>query len=137
MTLSQLMVENPAAKIELDAQLKASFEAGKTEGKESMQKTISAAAAFLGPDASYPAPIKSLAVDVLNGTKSAEALLTTVAAFDALKESQKSDAAKADSAQAGETPGEQAPKTSDNGMINNEADLLADIARMKAQRGEV
>lgn len=72
-----------------------------------MQEAMTAAGKYLGPDAAYPAPIKSLAVDVLNGRKSVEALETTVAAFDALKESQNSQNAAAESSAIGNTQGQQ------------------------------
>jgi hypothetical protein len=134
MTLNQLMAENPAAKIELDAQLKASFEAGKSEGEKSVREAMSAAGKYLGPDTAYPAPIKALAVDVLNGKKSVEALETTVSAFDALRESQKSATAKDETDAAGETPGQQTPALSEDGIIRSAEDYSAEIARA---RGEV
>ena len=135
MTLDQLMAENPAAKIEYENALKAQFDAGKTAGRESLQSTIKTAAKYLGADSTYPATIKKIAVDVLNGEKTAEALETTVSAFDAFVEANASGAAQGESSKIGDTPGEQNPELSQDGIIRNDADFAAEIARSKAALG--
>ena len=129
MTLQELLSQNPAAKIEYDNALNERFQAGKSEGEKSTREALAAAGKYLGPDAAYPAPIKSLAVDVLNGKKSVEALETTVAAFDALKESKKSDDAKNETDEKGETPGQQPPALSTDGVIRSAEDYKYAIAR--------
>ena len=135
MTLAQLLSENPAAKIEYDAEMKAQFKAGADAGRESLQATISTAAKYLGPDGTYPAPIKSLAVDVLKGLKTAEALETTVSAFDALKESQKSEQAKTEGDKTGDTSGQQTDQLSPDGEMKTAADVMAQIKRDKLALG--
>ncbi len=135
MNLAEFLAQNPAAKAEHDTALASAHDAGFTEGKQSMQEAMTAAGKYLGPDAAYPAPIKSLAVDVLNGKKSVEALETTVAAFDALKESQNSQNAAAESNAIGNTQGQQQPALSTDGVIRNEADFQAEIARARADLG--
>ncbi len=129
MTLQELLSQNPAAKIEYDAEMSAKYEAGKIAGRESLQATIKTAAKYLGVDGAYPAPIKSLAVDVLNGTKTAEALETTVAAFDALRESQNSKNAQGEQPPA--TPGQQ-----ENPPVPDD-DMTAQLKRDKAAVGLV
>jgi ATP-dependent Clp protease, protease subunit len=122
--LQELLAQNPAAKIEYDAAMSAQFKAGEHAGRESLQATIKTAAKYLGVDGAYPGAIKSLAVDVLNGVKSAEALETTVAAFDAMRELKASEDAKTE--QPGDTGGQQPPA---------EDDMQAQIKKDKAALG--
>lgn len=124
MTLDQLLKDNPAAKIEYDANLKSHGEAQFKAGKESHQAVMDAASKYLGSDASYGPSIRAIAVDVVKGAKSLETLETIVAAFDAFSESNKSKAAAEESKTIGDTPGEQAkPKDDYQAMI--EADKSA------------
>jgi ATP-dependent protease ClpP protease subunit len=130
MTLHELLSQNPAAKNEYDAQLKAQYEAG----KQSMQDRMTAAGKYLAPDGTYPAAIKSLAVDVLNSKKSVEALETTVAAFDAMLESTNSKTAQAETAAAGDTPA-QITAVANTGIIQSETELMAEVSAMRKARG--
>jgi ATP-dependent Clp protease, protease subunit len=136
MTLKELLKQNPTAKIEYENELNAKFEAGKKEGKESMQETINIAAKYLGKDEnenSYPAAIQNIACSVLKGEKSAESLETTVAAFDALKEATKSKDVQTE--QPPETNGQQTEQLSTDGNVKNIDDYNALIAKEKAKNG--
>ena len=135
MTLEELMAENPAARIEFDNKLKETFNAGVKVGHESLRARMKAAAVFLSPDSKYPATVKSIAIDVLNGDKTAESLQTTAAAFDALKEAQNSDNAAEDSADLGDTAGQQLPDITKDGVIRNNDDFAAEINRTKKLYG--
>jgi ATP-dependent protease ClpP protease subunit len=136
MTLKELLGQNPTAKIEYENELNKKFEAGKKEGKESMQATINIAAKYLGKDEnenSYPAAIQNIACSVLKGEKSAESLETTVAAFDALKEA--TNSANAQTEQPPETNGQQTGQLSTDGNVKSLDDYNALIAKEKAKNG--
>jgi len=135
MNLAQFLTENPAAKIELDTMLTNQFDAGATSATEIMQTKMNAAAVYLAPDADYPATVKAIAIDVLKGNKTAESLQTTASAFDALKEAQKSDLAVGETKKVGATPGDQTPVVTQDGVIKNDADFNAEIARTKSVVG--
>jgi ATP-dependent protease ClpP protease subunit len=134
MTLAELLSQNPAAKIEHENALNEKYEAGKLEGKNSMKASMTAAGKYLGPESAYPSAIKSLAVEVLNGNKTVDTLESVVIAFDAMRETGNSTAAKAESDAAGQTPGQQLPAASADGVISTEADILAMVAKMKGGR---
>jgi ATP-dependent Clp protease, protease subunit len=136
MTLKELLDQNPTAKIEYENELNKKFEAGKKEGKESMQATINIATKYLGKDEnenSYPAAIQNIACSVLKGEKSAESLETTVAAFDALKEATKSKDAQTE--QPPEANGQQTAQLSTDGNVKSIDDYNALIAKEKAKNG--
>lgn len=136
MTLTGFMAENPTAKIEIDKMLGDKFEAGKEEGKKIVQENVSAAAKYLDPGTEYPATIKAIAIEVLDGKTSAEALRTTVSAFDAFRESQNSNAAQLEAAAIGDTPGDQPPVITQDGIIKNEADFNAEVRRTRIAQGK-
>ena len=114
MTLNQLLSEHPAAKFEFDALMQAHGEEKFKAGKASHQKVMDAASLYLAPGSAYGNTIRAIAVDVVKGAKSLEALETTVAAFDALKESNASATAEKESSEIGGTPGQQVPESPDN-----------------------
>lgn len=133
MTLEEFLSQTPAAKIEYENALHEAKEAGKQAGRESLQATIKTAAKYLGADSQYPAPIKSLAVDVLNGIKTAESLETTVTAFDAMKETNNSNNAVIE--QPDDVLSQQIPLVNNGGEIQTEVDYQAAIARLRQSRG--
>jgi ATP-dependent protease ClpP protease subunit len=135
MNLVQFLAENPAAKMEYDAILTDNFNAGAKAATESMQAKMNAAAVYLAPDSNYPATVKSIAIDVLKGTKTPESLQTTASAFDALKEAQKSDLAAGETEETGSTPGDQTPVVTQDGVIKNDADFSSEIVRTKSVVG--
>lgn len=142
MTLSEFLSQNPAAKAEYDAIMKkcdddakAKFEAGKLEGENAVKARIDKAANFVG-NAKYPGKVSELAVAVIKGEKSVDALETTVATLDALAEKSNSEAAAAESAAAAAASGQQpAPQPSKDGVLNTEADLEAEIAAKRKSLG--
>ena len=113
MTLDQILSEHPAAKFELEARMQAHGEEQFKAGKASHQKVMDAASLYLAPGSAYGNTIRAIAVDVVKGAKSLEALETTVAAFDALKESNASATASTESAEIGDTAGQQVPESPD------------------------
>ena len=135
MNLSEFLNQNPSAKTELDEMIKSAGEAKYAEGRKSMSDTVAAAGKYLSADSAYPAPIKSLAVEVLNGKKSIEALETVVAAFDAMKAAGESAAAKIDTGNAGTAAGQQTPAPSADGVMNSMADFMAEISKVKKNLG--
>lgn len=131
MTLEQFLAENPAARNELDKMLKEKFDAGVKKAQE----TIAAVEPYMKPDSEYPAPIRSLAVDVINGKCDIGSLRASVATYDALKEKKISQDAKEESDDQSDVKGQQQPEVSSDGMINNEADFSAEISRTKKLLG--
>lgn len=133
MTLEELKNQHPA----LYAQV---FDEGKEAGKNEVQSRVTVAAKYLRVadeegKAGYGKTIQNIACDVLDGKKSVEALETTVAAIDAMREQSSSAAAQGETAELGETPGQQDEKTTENGVINTEADYQAEIRRDKLAMG--
>jgi ClpP class serine protease len=135
MTLKELLAANPAAQIEYDAAIKAAKEDGEKDGIAAVRANVEFAAKFVAPESSYPSSIKAIACDVIAGKKSKESLETTVGAFDAFVEKQKSDAAAAEALKVGETGGKQEPDITTTGEIKTEADFSAEVARSKKVLG--
>lgn len=135
MTLTEFMAENPAAKIELESQLKEKFEAGEKAGRDSLQDAISTAAKYLGTDSVYPAEIKAVAIGVLDGKISVESLNVAVTIHDSKTEAEKSETAKKEAEGIGDTASEQPPDITQDGVIKNEADFDAEIRRTKTANG--
>ena len=132
MTLDELLSQNPAAKIEYDSRLKAAESAGTEKGKAAML-AISEKAAKFAASKEYPAQVHAVALDVMQGKKSVEALEVLVANADMLKEMIKSQEAKLE--QKGDTKGEQVVVPSADGKIETNSDLDAEIARSRAALG--
>ncbi len=108
MTLEQFLKENPAARIEHEAAVKAATEAGYKQGKED-QLSINARAAKFAESADYPAAVKGLAIDVMQGKKSIDALEALAANADMLKELVSSQNAAVESQQSASTQGQHTP----------------------------
>lgn len=130
MTLKELLEQNPAAKIEYDNELKMKYEAGVTEGQNAMKVTIEKASKFID-SADYPVQIKNAAIDVVLGKKSIDALDSMVATADMIKEMQKSNDAKNDTDNLGETTAQNTPQPSNDGVIRNDVDFMAEVERSK------
>lgn len=139
LTLKDFLDENPAAKIEIENmfkdKLKEEYKAGFQAGKEEVQNKFKAVSNYIAPDSAYGASVKKTALDVLKGEKSLEALETLVAAIDALKEETASTAARDETAELGETPGEHLPQPSADGVIKNDIDFQALINQAKIEKG--
>lgn len=129
MDLQELMAKDPALNAQVEALKKGEFDSGTKAGMEKMQAKIKSTTAFLASDA-YPAPIKSLALQVLNGEKDQAALDGAVTVYDAMKESMKQDDAAKEAGKLPETNGAQTTVSQD-GAINNEADLESAVSRIK------
>lgn len=130
MALKELLEQNPAAKIEYDNELKMKYEAGVTEGQNAMKVTIEKASMFIN-SADYPVQIKNAAIEVVLGKKSIDALDSMVATADMIKEMQKSNDAKNDTEKLGETTAQNTPQPSNDGVIRNDVDFMAEVERSK------
>lgn len=129
MDLNELMAKEPALHTQVEALKKSSFDDGVKAGLEKTQAKIKIATAYLASDV-YPAAIKNLAVQVLNGEKEQAALDGAVTVYDAMKEAMKQETVMAEAGELPETPN--APDAlSQDGTINNEADFQASIAWIK------
>lgn len=92
---------------------------------------------LIGTD--YPAAIRTLAVQVLDGKAEPAELKGAIVALDALREETITNAAVVDTNEAPEvnTQPIDAPVASEDGQIRNEIDFQATVARLKSQRNIV
>lgn len=105
MSLNDFLEKNPNARAEFQAQIDAKVEAGvKTSLQEDATKRsqiIDKAEKFLKAD--YPSQVTELAIKVIKGESSFEALETTATTIDAMREESKSSEAQAETESIGET----------------------------------
>ena len=126
MTLEEFLASNPEAKALYDARIAEA----KTAGGDAVQARITKCSAYLeGGD--YPKAITALAVKVLKGEEEPAALAGAAAIIDAQKEGEATAAAVAAAAVAGDTPADGPAAVTDDGAVNSEADLDAEINRAK------
>jgi len=100
---------------------------GLEEANDANNKRIEAASKYLG-NKDYPESISNMAKDVLIGKTEFSILTGTVGAYDAITEKEKSEAAAAESSDAGDTPPAEPETGSENGVINTEEDYQKTIA---------
>lgn len=121
MDLTEFLDKNPKAKAEHEALLAAKAEKVEApavevkpepkaekpseDGKD--QPAANESAVVIAKSDKYPSPIRALAVDVVVGSKSQDALDIVVAMFDAEQEKKKSAEAQSETAELGETPAAQ------------------------------
>lgn len=124
-TLAELLAENPAAKIEFEAQLRAQYSAGETAGAEKLRAENKRIATLLRVE-SYPKKFREKIVMVLDGTKTIESLELLADHYDMMIEEKKSDEAKVESEKQPDV-GKIVDQTklSTDGVLRNEADVLA------------
>lgn len=126
MTLEEFLAANPEARALYDARIAEA----KIKGGEAVQARITKCSAYLeGGD--YPKAITALAVKVLKGEEEPAALAGAAAVIDAQKEGEATAAAVAAAAAAGDTPADGPAAVTDDGAVNSEADLDAEINRAK------
>lgn len=80
MTLAQMMADNPAIAIEVEAMKSVSYTAGLTAGKEEISKKIEMASKYFSSE--YPDKIKNIAAEAILGTKGIETLEAVIAVHD-------------------------------------------------------
>lgn len=119
MTLDELKSQHPALYAEI-------FKAGYDKGKAEAMAVASKAATFAA-NKEYPEQIHAVALEVMQGKKSVEALETLVANADMIKEMLKSKSAQEEQPEGGN--GQQEPAADD------EAKFKAEVARTKAALG--
>lgn len=111
------------------------FNAGKKAQKDESEKIVAKAGIFLKADSPYPASIKAIAIEVIEGKATIESLETTVKAFDAFKEQQASDKAKDENGQDVNGDGNNNYQPPQNGEIKSQADLMAETNRTREMLG--
>ena len=131
MTLKEFLNSDPAA----NAEFKEAITKAKTAGAEGVNKRVEQASEFLKADSTYPDSIKNLAVDTVTGKVGIESLNAAVAAFDAMKEAMKSEAAQGESDTQGETPAGGGELPSTDGTIKNEIDFAASVVEDRKKAG--
>lgn len=128
MTLAEFLAQNPEAKAQYDADLKAQHEAGQAKQKA----TFETVAPYLASDSAYGKSVCDLALKALKGEVSSEAVLTTVTTIDAMKEQAKSKDAADDSDGNPDTPPDQGgDQASADGIVRNAVDEAAAIDKLK------
>ncbi len=133
MDLKEILKENPSAQSEVDKLMSESYDKGLKEGCEALTKRNEKALAFVGGD--YSKVIQNLAASVLKGEGSITSLEAAVAVIDSEKEEKASAAAKVETGEQTETPGEKTETTSEDGTIKTEEDLQATIAEDQKRHG--
>ncbi len=133
--LSAFLAENPAAKAEFEAKISEAKNAGIQSGTKTITDRIKKVLPHLAVDSVYPNAIKGLALKVLNGESSVDALDAVVAMHDAQKEEEAAAAAGKETDGLTETPPSQQATTSEDEVINDEAGLQASAARVKEVTG--
>lgn len=132
MTLKELLAANSGAKAEYDqAILRAQSDGAKVK-QESMQVNLDKIAPIIASE-KYPAAIRNLASEVMQGKEDYAALKGAVTMFDATQEAAASTAAAGETGEAGETPPKKGDETvaAEDGSISNETDHAAMVTRIK------
>ena len=131
MDLNELLDSNPAAKAEFD---KAIVNA-RAEGGQSVRAMVEKAVPFMESD-TYPASIKSLALDVIKGSTDPVALTSAAAAVDAVMETKSSKEGKETTGKQPETTPEGKTGTEDKqGKIETSDDYDAGVASLRKMQG--
>lgn len=128
-TLKELVLENEGLQAEVDTLKSESFEAGKAEVRAEVEGIIP----FIKAD--YPAVIKDMIPEVLEGKTSLAELKGAVAYHDSTKEAAAAAAAEEETEEAGDTAAEQPPVLSEDGSINTEDDFNAAVDELKTVQG--
>lgn len=126
LSLKQLLAENPAAQAEYDANLAAA----RAEGGQAAKATIEKVSPFLTSE-DYGQAVKKAAVAVLKGEQTAANFDAVVSAVDAVREERAAEAAKKESGEQKETPGEQKTARKPGDVVATQEDIDEEIARMK------
>lgn len=135
MTLAEFLAANPDAQAEIDRQLASKYQSGvkdgKQQGEEAATGRIKQAFNVLGKDSVYAGvkPIQDAAMKVIEGESDIIVLQSAVASWDAVQEGMKSQKAKDETDEAGETPPQQSNKSSD-GIVRTEEDLNSLAAKL-------
>jgi hypothetical protein len=132
-SLVELLAEHPSLKGEIDALVEKARAEGAASGAEKARVLAGECKKYL--DSEYPEEIKKMAAQALTGEISLDTLKGCVMAVDILKAKHVTTAAVADTQATGATPGQQPEPLSQDGVIRNEADQIAAVARMRALRG--
>ena len=128
MPLNKLLQENQAARAKFDEALAAA----KKDGGDAVQARITAVSPVLA-SAEYPAAVKAVALKVLAGENSTDALTAVVAMYDMQVEAAKAAQAKKESGEGGEAPPVAPnPANTDDGTLG---DAAAVDAALKLAKG--
>lgn len=137
MNLTELLAQNPAAKVEHDALIKEKTAEGYNQGKKEVEERAEKAAIYLGKDSAYGDAIKALAIKAIKGETSLESLVSAVATVDEIKEHSKSELAKIESGDLDATPGQSgAGQVTGNGQVKTESDVGAVAAALAVEAGK-
>jgi ClpP class serine protease len=129
-TLAEMMAEHPTIKGEIEDIKSESF----TAGVKSIQDKVTKAVKFF-ENKNYPEAIKNLCIEVLKGEQELAALTGAVTVFDAQAEMEALKNANDDNGSAGDTPPQDIPSLSNDGIMRSEDDFNAILAEMKNQVG--
>ena len=135
MSLEKLLADNPGAQAEYDAAIKSATEQGIATGQEQVEARVKAATPYLAADSEYPAPITTLAAQVVAGTADISALTTAVTVIDAIGESTASGAAGDESDEQGDTNAQQHTQGTGAVVTETNEDHAAAVATARKSRG--
>jgi ClpP class serine protease len=132
MTLAEFFADNPGAKVEYDAALKTSEQAGREAAAAEFEKRLEAAAPFLASDEYAQAEdVRDAAMQVVKGDLDAAMLKTIVSMHDKMKAMLEVTTAGSEGDESGET---QSQQQNTEGEASTYDEILA---ADKAARGEV
>lgn len=129
MDLTKFLAENPEARKEFDALLKAEYK----KGTDSIEARINKVSPIL--TAAYPEAIKAQGLKAIKGDISTDTFDAIVAMHDMQNEGKNSDAAAEETDKQGSTQSQDHPAITEGGEIKNETDRRAAVERMKAKGG--
>jgi ATP-dependent protease ClpP protease subunit len=134
MTLQELLEKYPEAKKQYDADIHAAIEMGKESAEQAtdgdLQGRIKAVVPIMR-STTYPQAVHALAVKVLEGAASTDALAAAVTVIDAQNESSADDEAKKKTETGKETPSQQHEEESNDGSITSPESYTAEVGRFK------
>lgn len=131
MDLTKLLEENPTAK----AQFTEAIANARAEGVQSVRAMVEKAVPFMESD-TYPASIKSLALEVIKGSTDPVALTSAAAAVDAVMENKSSKEGKETTDKQPETtPDGKTGAEDKQGKVETADDYDAGVASLKQMQG--
>lgn len=130
MDLQKLLADNPDAKAEFDKLLADAKAEGMKAGTAEVQARIEKVTPILKSD-KYPASVTTVALNVLSGEATTDTLTATVAAVDAVMESNNSDGAADETNDHGDTPAEQAALDAVGAELSTPDQIDAAAKRLK------
>ncbi len=136
MNLEEALKDNPQARIDLDKLLNDNKTKIISDEKEKNTKVITKVVNVLNSDSHYPDAMKGLALNVIKGESTIDALDGAIAVYDSSEEGIKAKAAKKETKALKETPNGDGPELNkEDGVIKNQGEFEGAVKDMKKTLG--